>query len=147
MWAERIFDYVGDNSQETGLNISLVFIEKKSDSFETEFLPDSLDNDSSIKRVATYIDWYTEAAWLFIEDHGVGFSRMKEIFDVLNDEGINPYEFQEISIRKSNEIKIEELEDGFKVIDRKDEKFFSTESSDNPQKLNENRNNTTNEKV
>jgi hypothetical protein len=137
MEAKRIFDYVGDSSQETGLNIALVFEEEKSEDVDNDFLPESLHSDSSVRRIATYIDWYTEAAWLFIEERGTGFEKMKEIFASLEEEGLDPYEFQEISLRHSGQIEIVELDQGFKVIDRKDGRFFSTESTTNPQDLEE----------
>jgi hypothetical protein len=135
MEAEKIFDYVDDNSQETGLNIGLVFEKTSSEEVENDFLPESLETESSVKRIATYVDWYTELAWLFIEDGGIGFERMKEIFDALKDEGLLPYEFREIVRRHDKQIEVVELEEGFKVIDRKDGKYFYTESTDNPMNL------------
>lgn len=146
MWAETVFDYVDEQKVETGLNISIVFRETNSAEVENDFLPESLEIDSSVERLATYVDWYTEAAWLFIEDAGVGFEKMQNVFEALEDEGFLPYEFEEISRRYPGQIEIIELEEGFKVIDRKDGKFFTTESTDNPQQLQSNKNNTTDEK-
>jgi len=142
MWAETVFDYVNEKSVETGLNIGIIFKETESEEIENDFVPESLEVDSSVERVATYVDWYTEAAWLFIEESGVGFEEMETIFEALEKEGFLPYEFQEITRRYPGQIDIIKLENGFKVIDRKDGKFFSTESTDNPQQVQPDKNNT-----
>ena len=135
MKAEKIFDYLKDESQEKGINIGIVFNERDEEEIDSRFVPESLESAVSVERVAVYIGWYTEVAWLFIEDTGVGFEEMEEIFDALDEVGLQPYEFEEISRRYQDQIEIIDIGEGFEIIDRKESRYFTTESSDNPMDL------------
>lgn len=80
------------------------------------------------------MDCYTEIAWLFTKKTGYGIEKIEEIFDVLDERGLNPYEFEEIGSRKGS-IEIKDLENGFEVIDTKKEILFSTRNSSNPKQI------------
>jgi len=136
MRVEKIFDYVEEKSNDTGIDITLVFEETRNEEVENDFLPFSLENSStSVKRVATYVSWYNELGYLYVERSGAGIEFITELLEALKKENINPYEFQKITYRPPGSIEVEELEDGFKVIDKREGEFFSTNSSSNPQEL------------
>lgn len=138
MRVRKIFDYVKDESQETGLTIAVIMSEpEEMEVDDLDFIPKSIeDRETSVRRIATYVSWYSEFAHLYIEERGADIDYLTELLEKLEESGLDPYEFQEIGYRSPGKIKIEENQEGYKVVDRKEKLFFSTGSSSNPQELN-----------
>ena len=136
MEVEKIFDYVEDDSVETGIDIAIVTEETRNENVENSYIPASFsDQSGSVKRIATYVDWYTEFATLYIHKHGAGIDYVKKILETLKENGLKPYEFREIGFRRREDVKIEEEGEGFRVTDLKRGIYFSTETSSNPNDL------------
>lgn len=138
MEIRKLFDYVVDESPETGLTIAIVMSESEEGEIKDKgFIPKSIENrETSVRRIATYVSWYTEFAHLYIEESGADIEYMTKILRNLKEAGLDPYEFREIGYRSPGKIEIEEIPDGYKVVDKEREIFFSTDSSSNPQELN-----------
>lgn len=135
MEVEKIFDYVEQECVDTGITVAVAYEEVETDSVENDFVP-KVEGSKTVRRIATYISWYTEVAWLYIEKGGAGIEEVVEILELFEDSGFNPYEFDFIGQRKAGKIEINSLSDeGFEVVDRKEGIKFSSASTDNPQEI------------
>ena len=132
----ELYDYVNESSQETGIDIGLVLEKDETEDIKSDFVPESFaDRKENYRRVAVYVSWYTEFAYLFIEKRGVGIDELQELLSKLEENRMSSYEFQEIGLRVNNQVEIKSVGEGFEVIDRKSGLSFSTERTDNPRNL------------
>lgn len=137
MKVKVIYDYIDDN-QGNGVTLAVLTSEPEETNVEDrDFIPRSIENrESLVRRIATYVSVYGEEAYLYIEESGADINYIKEVLSDLKEAGLDPYEFSEISSRSPGKIEIEESSKGYKLIDRKRNIFFSTNSESNPQELN-----------
>ena len=116
MELRNLYNYVKDEKFQSALTISVI--------------------EEDGERVATYIDYYTEPAWLLIEINPLQIDKFKEIIDCMDSERVNPYDFKEIRTKADVEI-VELSQNNYEVKEMSEGEIFSTKRKNNPRKIEE----------